>query len=203
MSTSKTETRPAQNNAPASAPVPRDARLIALILASMGIEDTEPAVLVQLMEFAHRYTSQVLQDALVYADHAASRQGGSNVSIDDVQLAIQSRVNYSFSQPPPKEMLLSLASSLNSVPLPPVSNRHGIRLPPPEHCLMNVNFSIVPNPPETQFGDSILPPPEADMRAASSGAAHDAGADTTMEEAQHKDSAQGTKRALEEDEEYD
>ncbi|KAI3623359.1 TAF9 [Malassezia furfur] len=151
----------------------------------MGIEDTEPAVLVQLMEFAHRYTSQVLQDALVYADHAASRQGGSNVSIDDVQLAIQSRVNYSFSQPPPKEMLLSLASSLNSVPLPPVSNRHGIRLPPPEHCLMNVNFSIVPNPPETHA------------------ARGDASADTTMEEASHKDGAQGTKRALEEDEEYD
>lgn len=100
-------------------------------------------------------------------------------------------------------MLLSLASSLNSVPLPPVSNRHGIRLPPPEHCLMNVNFSIVPNAPETQFGDSIMPPPDAGTRATSSGATHDAGADTTMEEAQPKDSAQGTKRALEEDEEYD
>ena len=33
------------------------------------------------------------------------------------------------------QMLLSLASSLNSVPLPPMSNRHGLRLPPPEHCL--------------------------------------------------------------------
>lgn len=88
------------------APVPRDVRLVSLILASMGIEDVEPAVLVQLLEFAHRtcadrltcvgYTTQVLQDALVYADHASSRQGGSNISIDDVQLAIQSRVNYSF-----------------------------------------------------------------------------------------------------------
>lgn len=37
-----------------TAPVPRDARLISLILASMGIEDAEPAVLVQLLEFAHR-----------------------------------------------------------------------------------------------------------------------------------------------------
>ena len=103
-------------------------------------------------------------------------------------------------------MLLSLASSLNSVPLPPVSNRHGIRLPPPEHCLMNVKFSIVPNPPETQFGDSIMPPPEASAAggaAPSSAARGDASADTTMEEASHKDGAQGTKRALEEDEEYD
>lgn len=96
------------------APVPRDVRLVSLILASMGVEDVEPAVLVQLLEFAHRtysprltragYTTQVLQDALVYADHASSRQGGSNISIDDVQLAIQSRVNYSFTQPPPKEV---------------------------------------------------------------------------------------------------
>lgn len=98
-----------------AAPIPRDARLVALILASMGIDDAEPAALVQLLEFANRasrgearltagYTTQVLQDALVYADHAAHRQGGSSVSLDDVQLAIQSRVNYSFSQPPPKDV---------------------------------------------------------------------------------------------------
>ena len=35
-------------------PVPRDARIIALILASMGIDDAEPAVLLMLLEFAHR-----------------------------------------------------------------------------------------------------------------------------------------------------
>lgn len=149
------------------------------------------------------YTSQVLQDALVYADHAASRQGGSNVSIDDVQLAIQSRVNYSFSQPPPKEMLLSLASSLNSVPLPPVSNRHGIRLPPPEHCLVNVNFSIVPDAPETTFGDSILPPEPQHTEDTNASPGKDSVGDTTMEDATQDQGAQGTKRALEEDEEYD
>lgn len=38
----------------ANAPVPRDVRLVALILASMGIEDAEPAVLIQLLEFANR-----------------------------------------------------------------------------------------------------------------------------------------------------
>ena len=37
-----------------AAPIPRDVRLISLILASMGIEDAEPAVLVQLVEFANR-----------------------------------------------------------------------------------------------------------------------------------------------------
>ncbi|KAE8218865.1 hypothetical protein CF319_g7336 [Tilletia indica] len=136
----------------AGAPIPRDARIIALIMYSMGITDADPAVLLQLLEFAHRYTHDVLQDALVYSDHAASRStasGGAtgNLSLEDVQLAIQSRVNYSFTHPPPKDVLVSLASSINSIPLPPISDRVGIRLPPLEHCLTNVNFSIVPNSP--------------------------------------------------------
>lgn len=85
-------------------PVPRDARLIALILASMGVSDVEPAVLLQLLEFAHRYTYDVLSDALVYSDHANSRQAGSNLTLDDVNLAIQSRVNHSFTKPPEKDV---------------------------------------------------------------------------------------------------
>lgn len=85
-------------------PVPRDARLIALILSSMGVSDVEPAVLLQLLEFAHRYTYDVLSDALVYSDHANSRQAGSNLSLDDVNLAIQSRVNHSFTKPPEKDV---------------------------------------------------------------------------------------------------
>lgn len=41
-------------NGAQSAPIPRDVRLMSLILASMGIDDAEPAVLVQLLEFANR-----------------------------------------------------------------------------------------------------------------------------------------------------
>ncbi|WFD29850.1 Transcription initiation factor TFIID subunit 9 [Malassezia sp. CBS 17886] len=210
MSATKTHagSQPSGGNANA-APMPRDVRLVSLILASMGVDDAEPAVLVQLLEFANRYTNQVLQDALVYADHVSSRQGGSNVSIDDVQLAIQSRVNYSFSQPPPHEMLLSLASSLNSIPLPPVSNRYGVRLPPAQHCLTNVNFAIVPDPPLTStFGDSVAAPEVDAADAAKSdehanGATPDAGsglADTSMDDASQQ---HGTKRQLDEDEDYD
>lgn len=91
-------------------------------------------------------------------------------------------------------MLLSLAASVNSVPLPPVSSRHGIRLPPPEHCLTNVNFSIVPDAPQPAFGESILQPETQES------VADDAGGDASMEEAPTK---QTRKRALEEDEDYD
>lgn len=50
-------------------------------------------------------------------------------------------------------MLLALASTVNSIPLPPISDRHGVRLPPPQHCLTNVNFEIVPNPIPEGFDD--------------------------------------------------
>ena len=48
------ESQGAATNGAQSAPVPRDVRLMSLILASMGIDDAEPAVLVQLLEFANR-----------------------------------------------------------------------------------------------------------------------------------------------------
>lgn len=92
-----------------SGPIPRDARLIALILASMGVSDIEPSVLLQLLEFAHRYTHDVLSDALVYSDHASSRQSSANVTLEDVNLAIQSRVNYSFTKPPEKDVSTALS----------------------------------------------------------------------------------------------
>jgi histone H3/H4 len=88
--------------------VPRDARLMALILDSMGVQDVQPPVLMMLLEFAHRYLYEVLQDSLVYADHANSSKttnaGVSTLTLDDIQLAIQSRVNHSFTGPPSKEV---------------------------------------------------------------------------------------------------
>jgi hypothetical protein len=93
-------------------PVPRDARLVALILASMGVADVQPQVLLQLLEFAHRYAYDVLSDALVYSDHANSRQGGSNLTLDDLNLAIQSRVNYSFTKPPEKDVRIPILPAI-------------------------------------------------------------------------------------------
>jgi transcription initiation factor TFIID subunit 9B len=46
------------------------------------------------------YTSDVFQDSLVYAEHANK----NDIDLDDIQLAIQSRVNHSFTTPPPKEV---------------------------------------------------------------------------------------------------
>lgn len=43
--------------------------------------------------------------------------------------------------------MLSLATQTNSVPLPPVPEVFGVRLPPPSECLTSVDFDLVPNKP--------------------------------------------------------
>jgi transcription initiation factor TFIID subunit 9B len=40
--------------------IPRDAKIIALILQSMGIQDCEPRVIEQLLEFIHSNIRQLL-----------------------------------------------------------------------------------------------------------------------------------------------
>ncbi|KAL7317639.1 Transcription initiation factor TFIID subunit 9 [Mucor circinelloides] len=122
---------------------PRDARIVSLILQSLGVEDYDPKVVHQLLEFAHRYTADVFQDSLIYAEHA----GKSDLDLDDIQLAIQGRVNHSFTTPPPKEFLLELAQEKNKQPLPLIPEKYGIRLPADKHCLTGINFSIVPDAP--------------------------------------------------------
>ncbi|KAK8970812.1 hypothetical protein KSP40_PGU013542 [Platanthera guangdongensis] len=81
---------------------PRDARVVRQLLRSMGIAqgEYEPRVVHQFLELCYRYVVDVLSDAQIYAEHA----GKAIVDPDDVRLAIQSKVNFSFSQPPPREI---------------------------------------------------------------------------------------------------
>lgn len=68
-----------------------------------------------------------------------------DIELEDIQLAIQGRVNHSFTTPPPKEFLLELAQEKNKAPLPLIPEKYGIRLPAEKHCLTGINFSIVPD----------------------------------------------------------
>ncbi|RKP08469.1 transcription initiation factor TAFII31 [Thamnocephalis sphaerospora] len=126
--------------------MPKEAHVMALILNTLGVEEYDPKVLPMLMEFAHRYMTDVFQDAQLYADHAGKR----DVDLDDVQLAIQGIVNNSFTGPPPREFLTELAAEKNSAPLPLIPERYGIRLPPEQYCLTGANYQIVPEPPSTE-----------------------------------------------------
>jgi transcription initiation factor TFIID subunit 9B len=95
--------RPSAAQQPADT-LPPTARAIALLLASTPtVQDAQPGVLHQLLEFAHRYTAQVLSDAQLYAEHAG-RSGASKIEMDDVVLAIQARVGWEFGGRVPKEV---------------------------------------------------------------------------------------------------
>ncbi|ORY91760.1 transcription initiation factor IID, 31kD subunit-domain-containing protein [Leucosporidium creatinivorum] len=144
--------------------LPRDARLIALLLAANGAEDCEEGVVRMLVEFAHRYTTDVLTDSLMYAEHAKSGSTATTAnitpSLDDVRLAVQARTE---GASVPKEFLLQLATTVNANPLPPVPEVYGIRLPPPAQRLTAPNFTLVPRsakppaPPALAGLDGSLP----------------------------------------------
>lgn len=145
--------------------VPRDARILHLILAAQSIQSYEDHVPLQLMDFAHRYTLGVLKDAVIYNDHSklasttsatatagvagagaaatgSSNIAGSKISTDDVRLAIAARTNYQFNAVTPKELLLELAAERNKKSLPPIMPGFGIRLPPEKYCLTNKEWSL-------------------------------------------------------------
>jgi transcription initiation factor TFIID subunit 9B len=92
---------------------PRDARVVRELLRSMGLREGEyePRVVHQFLDLAYRYVGDVLGDAQVYADHA----GKAQIDADDVRLAIQAKVNFSFSQPPPREVPILPSLLLNFV----------------------------------------------------------------------------------------
>lgn len=122
---------------------PRDARVIRELLRSMGLSEGEyePRVVHQFLDLAYRYVGDVLGDAQVYADHAGKVQ----LDADDVRLAIQAKVNFSFSQPPPREVLLELARSRNKIPLPKsIAPPGSIPLPPEQDTLLSQNYQLLP-----------------------------------------------------------
>lgn len=117
---------------------PKDVETIEAILKDMGVHSYEPQVCDQLLEFMYGYTVNVLRDAQVYQTH----RDGKTLELDDARLAIQSRVNNSFTQPPPRELMLELAAERNSQPLEVVPKKFGVLLPEDSFCLTNANFDV-------------------------------------------------------------
>ncbi|KAJ3289560.1 Transcription initiation factor TFIID subunit 9 [Borealophlyctis nickersoniae] len=146
--------KPADPDAPFQDPseMPRDAKLVSLILDSMDVDEYDPKVVPQLLEFMHRYVIDVLGDAQLFADHA----GHKEIEMNDISLAIEGRVAHSFTSPPGKDILSEIAEKKNSIPLPLIQERYGLRLPPERHLLTNTNFQIIPQkiagrpPPQPQ-----------------------------------------------------
>ncbi|KAF1320394.1 Tbp-associated factor, partial [Globisporangium splendens] len=86
--------------------LPLDAQVMTFVLESMGAEKHDPRVVSQLQEFVHRYVTEILLDAQEYSLHAD------------------------------KQLTMELAEKRNSIPLPPISNEYGVRLPPLQYQLV-------------------------------------------------------------------
>ncbi|KAL3471995.1 transcription initiation factor IID, 31kD subunit-domain-containing protein [Aspergillus californicus] len=108
---------------------PRDVRLIHMLLAAQGVTSYQERVPLQLLDFAYRYTSGVLQDAVHlttegYAgagpEGTASARGleVNSVSLPSLRLSIASRLHYQFQTGLPKEFLMDVAAERNRVALP-------------------------------------------------------------------------------------
>ncbi|XP_001608253.1 transcription initiation factor TFIID subunit 9 [Nasonia vitripennis] len=125
--------------------VPKDAQVIVSIMKDMGIADYEPKVINQLLEFTYRYVTCILDDSKVYANHSKKKF----IDLDDVRLAVKMELEKSFTNPPPREVLLDVAKVKNSVPLPFVKPSYGLRLPPDRYCLNGTNYKLKPPPKKT------------------------------------------------------
>lgn len=130
---------------------PRDARMLHIMLQTMGVSSYHERVPLMLMDFAYRYTSSILQDALLFSDtiNSTSNTGGqnppANISTDDLRMSIASRVNHQFNPGLPKEFLLEVAQERNKVALPTVQPEFGVRLPPEKYCLTGINWDLMEN----------------------------------------------------------
>lgn len=140
---------------------PRDARLIHMLLSSLGVTAYQERVPLQLLDFAYRHSSSILSDALHLSSDAylsqqtrakdappgSFRDADGQVSVNAVQLAIQSRLQYQFGGGNggglSKEFLLETAHARNKVALPRVlQNEWGVRLPSERFVLTGVPWGL-------------------------------------------------------------
>jgi transcription initiation factor TFIID subunit 9B len=137
---------------------PRDARLIHLVLSSLGIHSYQERVPLQLLDFAYRYTSSILSDSLRLAAegyaHTETNRGGrgrgggggggedGTITVTALRQAIASRTGYAFTPALPKEFMMEQADQRNRVQLPKVERSYGVQLPPEKYCLTGVGWSL-------------------------------------------------------------
>jgi transcription initiation factor TFIID subunit 9B len=132
---------------------PRDARLVHVILSSLGIHSYQERVPLQLLDFAYRYTSGILSDSLRlsaegYTSQAdrGNRRGASDdsgvITIQALRQAIASRQGYTFQGPLAKEFMMEQAEQRNRVALPRIDRSLSMQLPPEKYCLTGVGWNL-------------------------------------------------------------
>eukprot|EP01090_Pellita_catalonica_P006493 TRINITY_DN16723_c0_g1_i1.p1 TRINITY_DN16723_c0_g1~~TRINITY_DN16723_c0_g1_i1.p1 ORF type:complete len:164 (-),score=24.61 TRINITY_DN16723_c0_g1_i1:4-495(-) len=122
--------------------IPESGQAVAHILRTMGVQDCEPLVVHQIMEFMHTYIRELLKDAETYSLHAHKK----TIDVEDIQYAINSRVKVDpfarGGQLPPLDFIQHMADATNKLRLPTIPQKFGALLPPEPFCLSEVNYQI-------------------------------------------------------------
>lgn len=177
-----------------------DLLLASPFVCGQGIEDTTPQVLHQLLEFAHRtstrsshqslpchtqhwhkltivssalvrffsgYTTDILLDSLTYSEHAGK---GGKLDVEDVSLAVQAKVNWSFKEGGERDVRTPSHIALEGLVRPWMSrsatNRAGTQTReltsvPPCLTVLDVDGPIRKLPsPTTRTGNTVPPSTE-------------------------------------------
>ncbi|RAR03446.1 fibronectin type iii [Stemphylium lycopersici] len=136
---------------------PRDARLIHLVLANMGVHAYTERVPLQLLDFAYRYTSSILSDALSYepplpTTSGSKKRGGGGganaeasddgISLNALRTAVGARAASTFQSSLGKEFMSEVALERNRIALPRVEREFGVRLPPERYCFTGVGWGV-------------------------------------------------------------
>ncbi|KAL8760063.1 MAG: hypothetical protein Q9199_000297 [Rusavskia elegans] len=131
---------------------PRDSRLLHTVLANLGVTSYQERVPLQLMDFAYRFTSSTLQDALHLTSEGygaqtsgtgkAANNDMSAISLSSLRLSIESRTHYQFNPTLSKDFYHEIAQERNQVQLPSVGKDLGLRLPPEQYCLTGVGWKL-------------------------------------------------------------
>lgn len=118
---------------------PRDAKIISLILRSVGIEECEPKVILQFLEVAYKYFIEALEDAILYAEQS----GRTTPNGSDIKLAIQTKIGKYFVPPPPRQFMLEISSRINSKPLVVLETSNLIRIPGEKTSLLELYYATI------------------------------------------------------------
>ncbi|KAF1835290.1 TFIID-31kDa-domain-containing protein [Decorospora gaudefroyi] len=135
---------------------PRDARLIHLILANMGVHAYTERVPLQLLDFAYRYTSSILSDAISYepplpTTSGSKKRGGAataetaddgGISLNALRTAVGARAASTFQGTLGKDFMSEVAMERNRIALPRVDREFGLRLPPERYCFTGVGWGV-------------------------------------------------------------
>ncbi|KAF2713672.1 TFIID-31kDa-domain-containing protein [Pleomassaria siparia CBS 279.74] len=127
---------------------PRDARLIHLLLANMGVHAYTERVPLQLLDFSYRYTSGILSDAIAYEpplpapSSKKAKEADDGITLQALRTAVASRASHQFSSGLPKEFMAEIAAERNRIALPRTNKEYGVRLPPERYCFTGVGWGV-------------------------------------------------------------